>query len=169
MPVVAAASRRRPLRGAAVSQMIRLAALRHALDRAVAAGGRLIVLDEGPVFALTWFDVFHSRDDAAWRQWRRRAIEEWAGRLHVVARLDAEDRVLAQRIRTRAKPHPVKQSPDGEIFRFLARFRRAFDRVIAELTDAGAVRVISLDPPFDPPDRHAVRLLDALQEVPVGR
>jgi hypothetical protein len=171
MPAVAAALRGRPLRGAAVSQMIRLGALRYALERAAAGGARLIVLDEGPVFALSWLDVFHARDDdAAWRQWRRRTVEEWAGRLDVVVRLDAADSVLAQRIRTRAKPHPVKHSSDAEIFHFLAGFRRAFDQVIGELAEFGHIRVLDLDPggDGDPPGGQAAWLRDALEEVPSG-
>jgi len=169
MPAVAAAARGRPLRGAAVRQMIRLGALRHALERAAAGGARLIVLDEGPVFALSWLEVFHARDDdPAWRQWRRRALQEWGGRLDVVVRLDAADSVLAHRIRTRAKPHPLKQSPDAEIFHFLACFRRAFDQVIGELAGFGHLRVLELDPGGDPPGGRAARLRDALEEVPSG-
>jgi hypothetical protein len=166
MPTVAAVSRHRPLRGAAIGQMIRLGALRYALDRSAAAGARLIVLDEGPVFALTWLDVFHAReDDPTWRQWRQRTLRDWADRIDAVVRLDAEDRVLAHRIRQRQKPHPVKGSPDEEIFHFLGCFRRAFDRVIGELAATGSVRILELPPDADAPDEHAARLLDALTEV----
>jgi hypothetical protein len=150
--------------------MIRLGALRHALERAATRGVRLIVLDEGPVFALSWLDVFHPRyDDPVWNQWRARTLREWAHRLDAVVRIDADDQVLAQRIRSRAKPHPVKLSPDHEIFHFLRRFRRAFDRVIAELAAAGPVRVLDLASGVELPGERAARLLDSLAEVPSAR
>jgi hypothetical protein len=165
MPTIAGATRSRPLRRAAINQMIRLGALRHALERTVAGGARLIVLDEGPVFALSWLDVFHPRyDDPSWNQWRARTLRDWARRLDAVVRLDADDHVLAERIRTRPKPHPVKQSPDDEIFHFIRRFRRAFDRVIAELSVAGPVRILDFTA-GGPPRERAARLLDSLAEV----
>jgi thymidylate kinase len=171
IPTVAAvARRRRPLRGPAISQMIRLRALRDAVERSAADDVRLVVLDEGPVFALSWLDVFHARDgDPGWARWRRAVIREWASRLDVVVRLDADDGELARRIRTREKPHPIKHCSDGEIFDFLARFRRAFDRVIAELRAAGDVTVLDLAPEADTPGEHAARLLGALQENGRGR
>ena len=86
----------------------------------------------------------------------------------MVVRLDAADSVLAHRIRTRAKPHPLKRSPDAEIFHFLACFRRAFDQVIGELAGFGHIRVLELDPGGDPPGGRAARLRDALEEVPSG-
>jgi thymidylate kinase len=171
MPTIAGATRTRPLRGAAISQMIRLGALRHALDRSLHNGVRLVVLDEGPVFALSWLDVFHPRyDDPVWNQWRARMLQHWAQRLDVVVRVDDDDDVLAHRIRTRAKAHPVKHSPDQEIFRFLRRFRKAFDRVIAELATAGSVQVIDLaQSRTGAPGDRAMRLLDSLSEAPRER
>ena len=166
IPTVAAAARRGPLRGAAIGQMIRLRALRDAVERSAADGPALVVLDEGPVFALSWLDVFHARDhDPGWIRWRRRAIAEWARRLDVVVRLDADARELARRIRTRRKPHPIKDRSDREIADFLDRFRRAFDRVIAELRAAGDVTVLDLSPATRTPVEHAVRLLGALEEA----
>jgi thymidylate kinase len=166
IPTVAAVARRGPLRGAAISQMIRLRALRDAVERSAADDVGVVVMDEGPVFALSWLDVFHARDDdPRWARWRQAVIAEWASRLDVVVRLDADDRELARRIRTREKPHPVKHCTDEEIFDFLARFRRAFDRVITELKAAGDVTVLDLAPETDQPGEHAARLLGALEEA----
>jgi hypothetical protein len=125
--------------------MIRVDALRHLLAETRSRNTGIILIDEGPVFALSWMEVFfpqwNSRHGAGWRE---RVITEWAKRLDAVVRLDADDMVLAQRIRTRAKWHPVKDLPYSEIRRFTARFREAFDRVLAELTAMGNVEVIDV-------------------------
>jgi energy-coupling factor transporter ATP-binding protein EcfA2 len=127
-----------PFRFAEFVQMSRLVALRRVLSRATRGGETVIVLDEGPVFALAWLEVFYAANGARCRNdWRRRARADWAGRLAGVVRLDAEDPALARRIRTRAKPHMVKDLPDTGISDFTARFRVAYDRVIADMATAG--------------------------------
>lgn len=126
-----------------LAQMVRLDALRHDVDR-LADDGRVRLVDEGPIFALSWLDVFYGRGDPWFRRWRERAVRDWSARLLAVIRLDADDGVLVRRIRTRAQPHPVKHTSDREIFGFTARYRRAFDRVIAELCAAAPVAVVNL-------------------------
>ena len=64
--------------------------------------------------------------------------------LDVVVFIDASDSTLAQRIRTREKDHLVKNSSDEEIYGFAAGFRKAFDRVIAEISRAGHLVVDAL-------------------------
>lgn len=168
--VLAAAFGGRPLRPAEVAQMARVEALGRAVDRAVRRGRRWIVFDEGPVFALTWFAVFYGRNgDPGWSAWRRRALDAWAGRLDAVVRLDAEDPVLARRIRGRSQSHMVKDRPDPEIFAFTARFRRAYDEVLADLARGG--RPIILDVRTDASggtDVQAVRLRRRIEEAVGG-
>jgi hypothetical protein len=132
-------------RKAEIAQLVRLGALRRAVHAAELRGARLIVLDEGPVFGLTWLDLWHAPNgDAQRARLRQAALVEWANLLGAVVCLDAEDRILVQRIRTRAKPHPVKAQPDDEINRFSARFRTAFDEVIENVTSVAPVRVLAL-------------------------
>ncbi|HEX7120771.1 MAG TPA: hypothetical protein VF178_00285 [Gemmatimonadaceae bacterium] len=126
-----------------LAQMLRLDALRREVDR-LAHDGRVRLVDEGPVFALSWLDVFYGRGDPWFRRWRERAVRDWSARLLAVIRLDADDVVLVRRIRTRAQPHPVKHTSDGEIFGFTARYRRAFDRVIGDLRAMAPVAVVNL-------------------------
>jgi hypothetical protein len=157
--MVAAATRGRPLRGAELAQMIRLDALRRVVRREIRREG-ILLLDEGPVFALSWLEVVCRRNgDPTVGTWRRRIIADWASLLHAVVRLDASDAAIAQRIRSRAKSHPVKHAPDAEIYRFTAEFRRAFDLVLGDLAAAGSLEIMRLDTEGEPLDQSVHRLL----------
>lgn len=152
------------LRAGEMAQMIRLGALRRAVRRE-AAKHRVILLDEGPVFALSWLDVFFKRNgDRVPAGWRRRVVADWALLLDVVVFIDASDVTLAERIRNREKPHIVKHLPDAEIYGFSAGFRKAFDRVIAELAKAGHLVVDALNTDRAPVEQNATRLVATLQQ-----
>lgn len=133
----------RRLQWGEMAQMIRLGALRHVV-RDEARKHRVILLDEGPVFALSWLDFFFARNGHRAPSWRRRTVADWASLLDVVVFIDAADSTLAQRIRTREKDHLVKDLPDHEIYGFAAGFRKAFDRVITEMSKAGHLVVDAL-------------------------
>jgi hypothetical protein len=164
-PIVAAARAGRPLRLEEIAHMARVDALQHEVARTARDRPDLLVLDEGPVFGFGWLAVFHARNgDPIRARWHDGAVAAWADRLDAVVRVDAADAVLARRIRTRAKRHPVKDRPDGEIFSFAARFRAAFDRVIAELEAAGPVRVLELRTDDGSATDWATRLCGALEE-----
>jgi hypothetical protein len=141
--VLAALLGGRPLRWPEIAQMIRIDALRRA-TRARRRDGRVLVLDEGPVFALSWLDVVYGRNgDPGYAAWRRRALAGWGRGLDAVVRVDADDAVIMRRIRERAKDHVVKHRTAADITDFTVRYRRAFDRVLAELTPHG-VRVVAV-------------------------
>ena len=150
------------LRGGEMAQMIRLGALGRAVRRE-AQSHRIIILDEGPVFALSWLDVFFTRNgDRVPAAWRRRVVADWALLLDVVVFIDASDVTLAQRIRTRDKPHMVKDRPDEEIHGFSAGFRKAFDRVIGEFAKAGHLVVDALNTDRAPVEQNASHLMATL-------
>ena len=155
----------RRLKWGEMAQMIRLGALRRVVDDE-ARKHRVILLDEGPVFALSWLDVYFTRHGNAGEDssWRRRAIADWAPLLDVVVFIDASDSTLAQRIRTRAQDHIVKDSSDEEIFGFSAGFRRAFDRVIAEISRAGHLVVDALRTDAGPQHETTDRLMTTLKQ-----
>lgn len=149
--IVVAALRKRRLRWREITHMIRLEALRRVLRRAKSRH-RIILLDEGPVFGISWLDLcFAKRGAQAPARWRRRAVARWAGLLDSVIFLDANDMTLAGRIRTRAKEHRMMKESDVAIGRFANGFRKAFDRVIAELGGSGtlAVDAIRTDGPLN--------------------
>ena len=151
-------------------QLIRLDALDVFLQRLPEPerSRRVVVLDEGPVFAFAWFRVLghpcfrDGRRDAWWR----RALTHWAERLDAIVVLDGADPLLVDRLRSRAKAHPLKQSSDQELYEFAAVYRRAFAWVIAGMTAQGrAPKVISLESNGAPPHELADRVLAACQET----
>lgn len=160
----------RPFRPGELAQMVRIDALRQIVDRARRTTESVVILDEGPVFGLSWFEVFHGRNgDPGWAAWRRRAVAEWARCLDAVVYVDAEDAVLASRIRTRVKPHPVKNADDDAITDFTARFRLAFAHVFDDLHAAGHVPVLRLRDDVTDPRHAAIRLRAVLEDLRHGR
>ena len=141
--IVVAAVRKRRLRWREIAQMIRLEALRRVLRRAKNGKHGIILLDEGPVFGISWLDLaFAQRGATAPEKWRRRALAKWAGLLDRVILLDASDATLAGRIRMRAKRHRMERGSDRAIRRFAEGFREAFDKVVAELAQKDAGRLV---------------------------
>jgi nicotinamide riboside kinase len=134
----------RPLRAAEYAQMVRLEALRRAVRRELQRHPAVVVLDEGPIFGLTWLRVFHPRGGRARARWRARAQAAWSALLTLIVRLDARDGVLAQRIRTRQKPHPMKGATDGELDAFSSVFRESFDVVLDAVAAPASVRVLTV-------------------------
>jgi hypothetical protein len=167
--LIAAAVMGRPLQRAEVQQMIRLEALSRVVARVARRSSGLILLDEGPVFALSWLQVFFAANGGAGRsRWRCRTLRAWASRLDAVVRLDANDAALALRIRTREKPHPVKGQSDDQIREFTGRFRRAFDHVIGFFA-GGGVKVLGMRTEGHAPHDDAVRLRLVLEATVRGR
>jgi AAA domain len=164
--VVASAVRRRRLRWAEVAQMIRLDALRRLVAR-LKSRHRIILLDEGPVFGISQLDLaFAQRGSVAPAKWRRRALSRWAQLLDSIILLDAGDEALATRIRTRRKSHRVKHATDATIRGFANGYRKAFDRIVAEMgrTTRGkrvAVERLRTDGPLN---RNAARLKATLAQ-----
>ena len=139
--IVLSAVRKRRLRWREITQMIRLDALRRVLRR-MKSRHRIILLDEGPVFGISWLDIaFAKRGTQAPARWRRRAVKRWSRLLDSVIFLDASDKQLAGRIRTRAKRHRMVQGSDVAIRRFTDGFRKAFERVIDEMKTTGHLAV----------------------------
>lgn len=139
--ILVAAVRKRRLRWREINRMVRLDTLRRVLRREQKRH-RIILLDEGPVFGISWLDLaFAQRGAQAPAKWRRRAIARWSALLDSVIFLDARDRTLAGRIRTRAKKHRMMKGSDVAIRRFARGFRKAFDKVIAELSGTGDLAV----------------------------
>lgn len=146
-------------------QIIRLRTLRQLLARRAARRAPLVVLDEGPVFALAYTRLFgyeRWRTDAP-APWWHRALREWMGALDVVVLLDAPDDVLARRIRSRDKEHRVKQSSDSEIDAFTAAYRKAFTLAIDTLVAETGARVTTLQSDGEGADRTVERLLELLE------
>ncbi|HET8712178.1 MAG TPA: hypothetical protein VFM23_00680 [Gemmatimonadales bacterium] len=161
--ILGATMERAPLKAAEIAQMVRLGALRQVVEEE-AQRHRVILLDEGPVFALSWLDVFFNRNgDRVPAGWRARVIDQWASMLDLVVFIDATDITLANRIRTRDKPHMVKTMSDAEIFGFSAGFRRAFERTIGELAQVGDLHIDTLSTETGLQDENTAELMSRLK------
>jgi len=123
-----------------------------------------VVLDEGPVFALSWLRVFgHPRlQNGRAEPWWLATYGVWAALLDRVVLLDAPEPVLTSRIRGRHKPADVfRQMTDGEIRDLVARYRVSFERVLDGLARAGGPPPVTLATTATTP----VRLGDAVLEL----
>ncbi|HEV2750083.1 MAG TPA: AAA family ATPase [Gemmatimonadales bacterium] len=152
---------------AELEQIVRLNALRLFVRRRV-GGARLVVLDEGPVFALSWLRVFGHRriQNGRLEPWWRRTLQDWAGILDRVVLLDAPEPVLVSRIRGREKPHDIfRQMTDAQVLDLIARYREAFDGVLGALTTDGRPEVLTLAAADGSADRLGDALLAPLESA----
>lgn len=150
-----------------LKQIVRLNALRLFVDRRM-THARVVVLDEGPVFALSWLRVFgHARlQNGRLEPWWQATYAVWAGVLDRLILLDAPEPVLASRIRGRDKPADVfRDMTDDEIRDLVRRYRVAFDLVLGGLALAGGPPPVRLATTDTTPSR----LGDAVLALVAGR
>jgi shikimate kinase len=141
--------------------VVRLNALGRLLNRESAGRGRFLLLDEGTVFALAKLRVF-GRAGLFGEEQLARMAGRWARTLDAVVWLDAPDEVLARRIRGREKPHRMKGLSDEEISAFLARYREAYERVLAELCARRRLKVIRVSTDTGTPEQIAEAVLSGI-------
>lgn len=153
-----------------LQHLLRLRTLGTLLQRDRSSPHRAIVLDEGPLFSLCRLLLFQRwiRPDTAPPQAWLREVAQWTGTMDLVIWLDAPDPILAQRIRSRAKGHEVKEASGAEIFRFLARFRNAYREILSRLASGGRPVVIAIDTGATGPDQVAAIVLAAIERIERG-
>ena len=147
-----------------IAWMVILTGWHTVLRRQGSVGKDVVVLDQGPVYLLTELHAFGSRVLASRpaKEWWARMYEQWADTLDLVIRLDADDEVLAQRIRARVQCHIVKDESDEKISEFLGQFRTAYDTVISRLlASSRRLRILRLDTGEESLDETANRILAA--------
>lgn len=151
--------------------MVRLRTLHRALRRPAPASPEVLVFDEGPVFVLAWLRGFghEALRQQPSAEWWETALREWATAMDAVVVLDAPDQLLAARIRARPHPHEVKQFPDPEIARWMARFREALEWVLSEMGKRGGPAVVRLSSRDEPVDQLAGRVVQQLRGTHHGR
>ena len=147
--------------------MVRLATLHRTLNGAKPSA-RMLLFDEGPVFALAWLrgfghEVMRSKASEAW--WET-TLRDWAELIDAVVVVEANDALLARRIRTRPHAHEVKELSDGEIVAWMARFRAALSWVLAGLAAEGGPTVLRVTTDREPPEILAERVGAALDRIP---
>jgi shikimate kinase len=153
-------------------QLIKLRALHHQLRLQRFTRHRVVVLDEGPVFALSWLHSVADRaaTNGGLAAWWPDALRQWARTLDLVIVLDAPNPVLAERIRLRERDHPLKHTSDPEVAESLDRYRAACERVLSDLqAQDGGPTVLTFRTDQESPERIADRLLAAYEVARRGR
>ena len=148
-----------------LKQIIRLNALYLFVQRRV-GHARLVVLDEGPVFALSWLMVFgHPRlQDGRVEAWRRQTYSAWATALDRLVTLKATAPILTARIRKRRKDDDVFRRMTGpQVLDVIARYGEAVDRVLSGFVTAGAAAPLELAAADASPERLSQIVLATLE------
>ena len=117
------------------------------LKRGAARNLTAILLDHGPVFQLASLKEFGPEilKERVFDTWWDKILKQWALTLDILIWLDAPDRILLDRINSRAQRHVVKARQEKEAYEFLARYRRAYEEIIAKLTAKGDPRLLLFD------------------------
>jgi hypothetical protein len=86
--------------------------------------------------------------------------------MDVVVVVEANDALLARRIRARHHAHEVKEFSDPEIVAWMARFRSALSWVLEGLAREGGPAVLRITTDREPPELLAERVGAALAQIP---
>lgn len=127
--------------------LVYLKAWPQVLKQQAARGGAAILLDHGPVFKMATLDAFGpdylktERNEAWWNPMFR----QWASTLDMVIWLDAPDLILEKRINSRSQRHAVKGKSETEALRFLGRYRKAYEQILARLMIDGGPALFQFD------------------------
>jgi thymidylate kinase len=130
-----------------IKAMVYLRGWPRVLRQQATCGGTAILLDHGPVFKLAMLSAFgpdrlKSKD---FEKWWNNMFKQWASTLDMVIWLDAPDTNLVERINTRSQRHAVKGKSEQEASEFLARYRTAYEQILAKLTANKGPRSLQFD------------------------
>ena len=123
---------------------------------------KTIILDQGPVYLLAELSEsgpeFLKRQEAE-KMWRD-LYSRWADTLDMIVWLDAPDIDLLKRIRSRDKEHVVKNESVETTFEFLAGYRKAYERIISNLSaNHNHLKILRFDTSQKSPQEIASQLL----------
>jgi thymidylate kinase len=109
--------------------------------------GKVILLDQGPVFRMATLHEFgpESLRSEASKTWWLHLYEQWASTLDILIWLDTSDAVLMERINTRTKKHDIKGRPELEAQQFLTQYRRSFNAVLTKLKSYNGPTILQFD------------------------
>lgn len=129
-----------------------------------APSDRIGVIDQGPVFNLGRFDKHWHRTGLT-QAWVQARYERWASTIDCIVYLDGDDDVLARRVRTRPKRHPLKGMSHEEYLSHIRLHRQWLNRVVERLisSDAGP-RLVTCQTDHGTPSETVGRLIQVLDE-----
>jgi deoxyadenosine/deoxycytidine kinase len=140
-----------------MKRILYLQVLHEIIEQEASKNDQPIVLDEGPVYMLSRLRVFGGAaiESASFESWWQTAITQWAATVDAIVWLDADNPILAHRIRTRDQPYPIKDMSDSAVYKFFARYRTAFEKVISEMTTNAGPQVMKFITHEEPVERIA--------------
>jgi cytidylate kinase len=144
--------------------MVTLTGWHQALRRSKAAG-KILVLDQGPIFLMTDLsefgpDCFRSE---YMQKWWVDTYKQWANTIDLVVWLDAPTSVLINRINSRTKQHIVKNKPPNEISKFQSMSRQALCQTMLKFLDINdSLKILNFDTSQISPSFIAPRIFSAL-------
>jgi len=133
--------------------------------------GNITILDQGPVFMLTWLysiarlrrlaNCYHSESTSSqiFEEWCNKMLERWSATLDFIIWLDAPDAVLLSRIQNRSDWHIAKEKSKPETIEFLSHFRTSYRHIIAGMTANDGPRLLCFDTAQESTDQIASKLL----------
>jgi broad-specificity NMP kinase len=108
----------------------------------------IIILDEGPIFYLTFLFVYGPEilKSPKARKWWESMYQQWADTLDMVIWLDTYNKTLVNRIRSRKVWHGVKVKSDMESFKYLDDLRAAYLYILPSIAGkARSFKVLHFD------------------------
>ena len=107
----------------------------------------VILLDHGPVFKLATLLAFGPErlKSEGFEKWWNNMFKQWAFTLDMVIWLDASDTDLVERINTRSQRHAVKGKSELEAHKFLTRYRKSYNQILAKLIADGRPTLLKFD------------------------
>lgn len=128
------------------------------------SGTRLLIIDQGPVYALATLrrtspPVPGTEPDGRW--WKS-MVAHWASSLDAVVWLDAPDDVLWERVQSRSETHEIKGQPKESGIDYIRAYRASFESTLDEFEDLGGPAILRFDTSRCTPDRMLPEILERM-------
>lgn len=166
LPLVARSARDRPALGWDETKLIiYVSAWRRFLHHERHDVPGLIVLDQGPIFALA--RLLWSRKPVTrtrvFQEWMNEMIDCWSVELDAIVRLVAPDDTLLERINHRDQVHETKGKSTRDSVGVLATHKRAYEELFGAIERLGRPPVLRFDTSVMSPITIAAELADVLE------
>jgi hypothetical protein len=168
LPLVGTTLRRRPVLSWEEIKFAIYVSEWHRYLRKREAEPGVVLLDQGPVFALArllWGQKPATRGEP-FGAWMDAMLRRWSDELDLVVWLDAPDQVLHERIRGREQRHEAKGKPEPDAVALLGTHRRAYRSVLAPIARVGRPPVLRFDSSRMSPDEIADAVGEAVGARP---
>ncbi len=117
------------------------------LKRMPSSKGKIVLLDQGPVFRMATLHEFGPAllKSEKSNTWCHHLYKQWASTLDILIFLDTSDAILIERINTRTKKHGIKGKSELETQKFLMQYRMSYKNVLSELSLCNGPTILEFD------------------------